>query len=52
MFAYLGAELARYYSPGSEKDVVFLLSVPTLVLDYWRFWSWVMSLRSRLVQKK
>jgi hypothetical protein len=52
MFAYLGAELASYYAPESAKDSVFVLSVPVWAFAYWRLWSWVMSLRPRLVRKK
>jgi len=52
MFAYLGAELVSYYSHGSAKAVVFVLSVPVLAFLYWRLWSWVMRLRPRLVGKK
>ena len=52
IFAYLGAELCRYYVPESGKNVVFVLSVPVWEFAYWRLWSWVMSLRPRLVRKK
>ena len=47
MFAYLGAELCGYCVSASVRQVVFVAAVPTLALAYWRFWSWVMSLRPR-----
>ncbi len=46
-YAYLAALLIAYYVPKAAKTVVFFSSVPVMGLVYWRFWSWVMSLRQR-----
>lgn len=46
-YAYLAALAVTYYVPETAKTIVLFATMPVMGLVYWRFWSWVMSLRRR-----